>query len=94
MANLKSFNSIAKKQGLRLIQGNGYLYWIAIESNSMVERKLGLLKTTSVWVNKFKDLTLDQWKEELKSIQDQMDKEDDYDPNEINTQFKIFQLNK
>ena len=52
--NLKKFNNLAKEHNLKLIQGNGYLFWDYIDS-SLVE---DFNPPPSIYVAKFNQLLL------------------------------------
>lgn len=63
------FRKLMKQTGLEdisLIQDNGYL-WIMSDTNEDVFK----LPETSIYVNSFRDMTPEEWVEEIKHLLDQ-----------------------
>lgn len=63
------FRKLMKQAGLEdisLIQDNGYL-WITSDTNDDIYT----LPETSIYVNSFKDMTPEEWVEEIKHLLDQ-----------------------
>ena len=70
--NRKSFNALAKKDGLELVQDKTYLWWYGLNDETAL--KLASLKSTGVYVYRFSHLSWVQWLGELESIKKQISK--------------------
>lgn len=57
---LKNFNRRLAAQGLELVQGDGYLYFITLPPY--------VYQSYSVYVCRFSQLTPEQWLEEAKNV--------------------------
>lgn len=53
------FNKAIKDSGIKLIQTDGYLYWLGVTAD--MAKKVNRMKTSAVMVNHFSDMTWERW---------------------------------
>ena len=71
MKNIRSLNKIAKEYDLQLIQGDGYLYWVAL--TQQVQEKADQMYDTSIATNRFSDLSFERWLIELNEFKSRLE---------------------